>query len=167
MKDLSSQEHLAGERDEKFLILERSAHADLATIGRLYQALGASRLAESEPEETLIVIAYRLHTLYTAFENLFRNIACAFENQLRERAGWHRELLQRMKLDLMPIRPAVIDEAAYGKLDELLRFRHFFLAAYGVPIDPARLSLALRDALELKPLYRGQIERFLGFVRSL
>lgn len=153
--------------NEKFLILERSARADLEAIDRLYQALGTPRLAESEPEETLIVIAYRLHTLYTAFENLFRNIAGAFENQLRERAGWHRELLQRMKLDLMPIRPAVIDEAAYGKLDELLRFRHFFRTAYGVPLDPARLSLALREAQELKALYQEQIERFLGFVRSL
>ena len=30
-----------------------------------------------------------------------------------------------------------------------------------------RLSLALRQTLELRPLYRDQIERFLQFVQSL
>jgi hypothetical protein len=153
--------------NEKFLILERSVRADLEAIDRLFEELGTPQLTEAEPEEKLIVVAYRLHTLYTAFENVFRNIAGAFENQLREKAGWHRELLSRMKLDLTPIRPAVIDEKAYAKLEELLRFRHFFRTAYGVPLDPERLSLALRQALELRPLYRDQIERFLQFVQSL
>lgn len=153
--------------NEKFLILERSVRADLEAIGRLFEELGTPQLTDSEPEEKLIVVAYRLHTLYTAFENVFRNVASAFENQLRDQAGWHRELLSRMKLDLTPIRPAVIDEKAYAKLDELLRFRHFFRTAYGVPLDPERLSLALRQALELRPLYRDQIERFLQFVQSL
>ena len=47
----------------------------------------------------MIVIAYRLHSLYIAFENIFRNIAASFENHL-DQAGWHRQLLQRMRLDL-------------------------------------------------------------------
>lgn len=153
--------------NEKFLILERSVRADLEAIDRLYAALGTPQLAMSDPEEKIIAVAYRLHTLYTAFENIFRNIAAAFENDLRDRAGWHRELLQRMKLDLLPIRPAVIDNEAHDDLDELLRFRHFFRTAYGVPLNPARLDLALRHALDLRPLYREQIERFLGFVESL
>jgi ribonuclease HepT-like protein len=151
---------------ERFLVLERSVRADLQVIDRLYAELGAPDLAAADPEK-LIVVAYRLHALYTAFENLFRSVALAFENELRERTGWHRELLQRMKLDLTPIRPAVIDEAAYEKLDELLRFRHFFRTAYGVPLDPARLQLAVDKALDLEPLYQPQIERFLQFVQSL
>jgi hypothetical protein len=153
--------------NEKFLILERSVRTDLEAIDHLYGSLGTPELAASDPEEKLIVIAYRLYSLYSAFENAFRSIASAFENELRDRAGWHRELLQRMKLDLTPIRPAVIDEVAHAWLDELLRFRHFFRTAYGVPLDPARLSLALRAALELRPLYRQQIESFLQFVQSL
>ena len=153
--------------NEKLLILERSVGADLEAIDRLYEAFGAAELGESEPQERLIVLAYRLHTLYTAFENIFRNIAVAFENELTERAGWHRELLKRMMLDLLPVRPAVIDREAYDRLDELLRFRHFFRTAYDIPLDPVRLSVALRQAMELKPLYREQIERFLRFVQSL
>jgi hypothetical protein len=128
---------------EKFLILERSVRADVQAIEQLFESLGAPDLSPSDPEEKLIVIAYRLHSLYSAFENLFRNIAGTFESEMRDPSGWHRELLQRMKLDLTPIRPAVIDEEAYAKLEELLRFRHFFRTAYSVPLDPSRLSLAL------------------------
>jgi HepT-like protein len=56
-----------------------------------------SELGESEPQEKLIVFGYRLHSLYNAFENIFRNVAVAFENSLDDRTGWHHQLLQRMR----------------------------------------------------------------------
>jgi hypothetical protein len=152
--------------NEKFLILQRSIQNDLEAIDRVYEALGSPELEETEPQESMIVIAYRLHSLYTAFENIFRNIATSFENQM-ERAGWHRQLLERMRLDLWPIRPAVIDTAAYDKLDEMLRFRHVFRTMYGMNLDPLRLQVVLRKALELKPLYKEQLGRFLEFLRAL
>lgn len=150
----------------KFLVLERNIQSDLETIDRLYAALGSPELGESTPEESLIVIAYRLHSLYTALENIFRNIASAFENNL-DVSSWHRDLLQRMRLDLTPVRPAVIDAEAYEKLDEMRRFRHVFRTLYGVELDPLRLGVVLHRALELKPLYRIQIERFLEFLRGI
>jgi hypothetical protein len=143
--------------NEKFLILERSVRADLEAIDQLFESLGTPDLSATVSEEKLIVIAYRLHSLYSAFENAFRNIAGMFENKLRDRAGWHRELLQRMKLDLIPIRPAVIDEEAYAKLDELLRFRNFFRCRPRLdrgPEAPACLRLSLAD--ERAPARRGQ-----------
>jgi hypothetical protein len=72
-----------------------------------------------------------------------------------------------MRLDLTPLRPAVIDAEAYEKLDELRRFRHVFRTMYGPDLDPLRLQVVLRRALELKPLYRDQIGRFLAFLSSL
>lgn len=152
--------------NEKFLILERNIQKDLETIDKVYDDLGSPELDEGESQETIIVVAYRLHSLYSAFENIFRNIATAFENQM-DQVGWHRQLLERMRLDLTPIRPAVIDTEAYDKLDEMLRFRHVFRTLYGDNLDPLRLQIVLRKALELKPLYRDQIERFLQFLRQL
>ncbi len=152
--------------NERYLVLERSIQADLGMIARLYEALGETDLKGAEPQEVLIVIAYRLHSLYSAFENIFRNIATAFENQL-DPVGWDRQLLQRMRLDLLPIRPAVIDDKAYGSLDEMLRFRHVFLTMYGIELDASRLQVALQKTLALKPLYQPQIEKFLEFLRSL
>lgn len=152
--------------NEKFLVLERNIQADLEAIGEIYEALGAPEIDESESQESLIVIAYRLHSLYTAFENIFRNISASFENHL-EQASWHRQLLQRMRLDLSPLRPAVIDAEAYERLDEMLRFRHVFRTMYGLDLDALRLGVVLRKALELKHLYRPQIEKFLEFLRGL
>ena len=72
-----------------------------------------------------------------------------------------------MRLDLTPLRPAVIDAEAYVKLDELRRFRHVFRTMYGADLDPLRLQVALRRALELKSLYQAQIEHFLEFLASI
>ena len=152
--------------NEKLLVLERSIQSDLEALGKLYEALGAPELEEAESQDVLIVAAYRLHSLYTAFENIFRNIAAAFENHL-DQETWHRDLLQRMRLDLTPVRPAIIDAEAFEKLDEMRRFRHVFRTMYGLNLDPLRLQVVLRRALELKPLYRVQIERFLQFLRGL
>lgn len=152
--------------NEKFLILERNVQSDLAVIGRIYSELGEPELAESDEQEALIVVAYRLHSLYSAFENVFRNIATSFENHL-DPSSWHRQLLERMRLDLSPVRPAVIDDEAYDKLDELLRFRHLFRTGYGLELDALRLQLVLRKALELKPIYRRHIDRFLEYLHSL
>jgi hypothetical protein len=152
--------------NEKFLVLERSIQSDLEIVEQLYDALGSPDLEESEPQEVLIVVAYRLHNLYVAFENIFRNISTAFENHL-DSASWHRQLLQRMRLDLTPLRPAVIDPEAYERLDEMLRFRHVFRTMYGSELDSLRLQVVLRKALELKGLYRPQMESFLGFLRGL
>lgn len=152
--------------NEKNLVLERNIRSDLETIGRLYGLLGSPELTESEPQESLIVVAYRIHSLYTALENIFRNIASAFENNL-DVSSWHRDLLQRMRLDLTPLRPAVIDAEAFEKLDEMRRFRHVFRTSYGLELDPLRLGVALRKTLELKPLYQVQIERFLEFLRGI
>lgn len=149
---------------DSFLILERSIQDDLQTIERLYEELGDPRL-EDMNQEGLIVVAYRLHGLYSAFENIFRNIAKAFENQL-DPSSWHRQVLQRMKLDLSPVRPALIDEEAYEKLDELVRFRHLFRTGYGLRLDGQRLQLVVRKAMELKAIYPEQMTRFLDFLRS-
>jgi hypothetical protein len=151
---------------EKYLILDRNVRADLETIDRLYEALGSPDVTDSSPQEELIVVAYRLHSLYNALENIFRNISKAFENQV-SKESWHSEILQRMRLDLIPLRPAVIDAEAFEKLDELRRFRHVFRTMYGLDLDPLRLQVVLRRALELKPLYRDQIERFLLFLQEI
>lgn len=151
---------------EKAIVLERSIQHDLVTIDAIYAKITGLQIDESD-ENTLIVLAYRLHSLYSAFENIFRQIAKTFENQLDDKAGWHTQLLQRMRLDLMPIRPAVVDDAAFEKLDELRRFRHLFRSAYGLNLDPRRLQLVLDKALELRAIYPPQMATFLKFLQTL
>jgi uncharacterized protein YutE (UPF0331/DUF86 family) len=157
--------------NEKALLLITNVHDDLQAIEEIYAALERYQVPDgsvsAEDEDQMIVIAYRLHNLYSAFENIFLNIARTFENQIDESGRWHTQLLSRMRLDLLPLRPSVIDKAAYRALDELLRFRHLFRHAYTVHLDPDRLRLVLQQAQQLRKLYPSQVERFLEFVRQL
>ena len=148
-------------------VLERDVREDLEVIDRLFAEIASSELDREAPEEDRIVVGYRLHNLYNAFENVFRNIARAFENDLDEHSGWHVELLRRMRLDLLPIRPAVIDAEAFDRLDELRRFRHLFRSLYTSKLDASRMAVALEKARELRQLWPSQIEAFLDFVGKL
>ncbi len=72
-----------------------------------------------------------------------------------------------MRLDVMPLRPAVIDDEAFEAPDELRRFRHLFRHAYGVRLDPLRLRLVLQKAIRLQALYPPQLKAFIAFVERL
>jgi hypothetical protein len=152
---------------EKTQILISSVERDLVAIERIYQELGEPLLSSESDYRELIVVAYHLHHLYSAFENIFLNVATAFENEIKGADRWHTELLDRMTLNLLPLRPRLLDDAAYDALDELRRFRHVFRHAYRSRLDADRLQLVLKKANQLKLLYRPQIDEFLAFVRSL
>lgn len=153
--------------NEKALILERNIANDLAAIETIYAKIGAPTIGEDTEQDALIVLAYHLHSLYVVFENIFLRVAEVFENQLDDQARWHQQLLLRMKLDLTPLRPAVIDDATYDNLDELRRFRHLFRTAYQVQFDPRRLQLVVEKALILKSRYPQQFQVFLAYLQSL
>jgi len=154
--------------DEKHLILERRIRRDLEVLEKIWRDLASVELAgENTDEKELIFIGYRLHNLYNAAENIFRNIAGSFGNHLDGTAGWHAELLDRMSLDLTPLRPAVVDAPALDRLDELRRFRHVFRAAYGTKLDAERMVIVLRKALALRAGFVSQVEAFLSFLDGL
>lgn len=153
--------------DDKILILTSSIRRDLEAIATIYSELERFPLTMDTDGDTLIVIAYHLYNLYNAFENIFQNIAAVFENSADDVERWYAQLLERMRLDVIPLRPAVIDDVAYDALDELRRFRHLFRHAYSVKLDPRRLQLVMHEALALKAIYGSQLEQFVDFVQNL
>lgn len=152
---------------EKTLLLYSSLCKDMQAIEEIYATLEGITLDPTVDEKDLIVIAYRLHNLFSAFENMFVNIAAVFENSIDEAGRWHTQLLEHMALDAMPLRPKVIDDEAYEALDELRRFRHLFRHAYSKRLHADRLNLVLQSALILKNIYKPQLEAFLQFLQTL
>ncbi len=152
---------------EKFLVLDRSVRDDLEAVEEIYATLAPAPLSGEESQEELIVVAFRLHALYCAVENIFRNIAKTFENTLDDATGWHSQLLRRMRLDLHPVRPAVIDAETYEALDELRGFRHVFRSVYRLRLDVRRLSIVLEMAWDVREPLSKQIDDFLVFVREV
>lgn len=146
--------------EERLSLLRASIAAQREEIERIFTKIEERRRGEGEAH--LESLAYQLHNLYCAFEDLFKIVADFFENRIEERARYHRELLWRMKVPIEGVRPALLSEESFRLLDSLQAFRHVFRHAYSYGIDPKKLTLVVEDALKLKELYQGEIERFLG-----
>lgn len=113
--------------------------ADLEAIERILQQMDQTRqdMGPDEPPslQEKAAIGYLLHNLYSAFENIFKNIATAFGNMIGEPQTRHATLLRRMTLEIEGVRPKVIGPEDYDALDELRRFRHIFRHAYALELD--------------------------------
>ena len=84
-------------------------------------------------------LGYSLHNIYNALENCFVQISLSFENHVRDHTRWHRELLEKMFLNIKPLRPAVLPEQVRSLLGDLLGFRHLFRHAYEFKLDQAKI----------------------------
>lgn len=140
-------------------ILKASVEAQKREIEKIFAKIEERR--HGKGDANLESLAYQLHNLYCAFEDLFKIIANFFENRIEERAKYHRELLWRMKISIEGVRPALLSEESFQLLDSLRAFRHFFRHAYSYELDPKKVTLVLEDALKLKGIYQQDINHFL------
>lgn len=122
--------------------------------------IGERRARFRDTDEGIDSMAYRLHNLYGAYEQLFEEVARSFENQV-DGERYHIDLLRRMKLEIEGIRPALLSEQSFALLDELRRFRHFFRHAYSADLDPAKVEDLVGKAQQLRELFQQDTERFL------
>lgn len=106
-------------------------------------------------------MAYQIHNLYGAFEQLFEEVARAFENQV-DPSRYDTDLLRRMTLQIEGIRPALLSEGAATMLDELRRFRHLFRHAYGIDLDPIRVADIAARIPNLRERFTNDTEAFLS-----
>jgi len=149
--------------EERLSLLKASIEAQRREIERIFAKIEERRHGKSVAE--LESLAYQLHNLYCAFEDLFRIVADFFENRIDDRARYHRELLWRMKVSIEEVRPALLSEESYRLLDSLRAFRHFFRHAYSYELDPRKVALVVEDALKLRELYQRDIDYFLEQLR--
>ena len=92
-----------------------------------------------------------IENYYTAVETVLYRIAQVFGNNL-DPQRWHSDLLRRMCVSIPDVRPRVLSEITYSRLDELMRFRHFKRYSFHLEFDWQRLELLLVVARGLAPL---------------
>ncbi len=109
-------------------------------------------------------LAYQIHNYYSCFEELAKGVAKAFENNIEDFSKYHKELIYRMKLDLLGFRPALISENAAVLLDEILKFRHRFLHAYNYQLNPAKVNEQRQNVLALALLLNIDLDKFEAFL---
>lgn len=107
---------------EKYSILLGYFYKQVDLINRLHEEVADIDLHVYEKR---YVFALKTQQLYTAIEDLFKQVAKTFENNIQEIATFHKELLIRMNTEIPKIRPAVIRSEVFRLLDKIRAFRHF------------------------------------------
>lgn len=111
-------------------------------------------------------LAYKLHNLYSAYEDIFKLVAGFFENQIEGSIRYHIGLLKRMLIEIEGIRPNLLSEESFRVLDELRGFRHLFRHAYGYELEAERVIRLAEKSEMLKKTFERDFELFKGSLKS-
>lgn len=122
---------------------------------------------EPSNDDKTVHLAYELHNIYCAFEDLFKEIAKTFENEIEDLSQYHKGLLKRMQLEIRSIRPKVISEESYEFLLEMLGFRHVFRHAYNYNLNPAKVKDIQQKYIESYPSIVRDIKAFQHFLENI
>ena len=148
--------------DEKEIaLLESDLLESYELVKQIYEYILGEKATFKDRIQDLNSMAYHLHNLYGAHEQLFEIVARFFENQITGNR-YHVDLLRRMKTEIKGVRPALIPSITYELLDELQAFRHFFRHAYTAKLDADRVERVVRIAIKLKERFRRDMECFLA-----
>lgn len=152
----------------KYAILKSEILRDAEKLEQLFEKFVSSydRYRQQKEYAFLVEAAFYVNQLYTGFERIFRNIAVSFENSIDEKS-WHKPLLDRMVISIDNIRPAVISETNYKRLDELRAFRHFFRHTYDFDLEAEKFAIVASKTLELRKDYQKDIENIVLFIDNL
>ncbi len=117
MSDKMLAAELMGELEKTLKILKK--------INSFYNEFKNQDLKQiGKTTTTAIVMAEIFVDFFTCVETLFIRISRFFENSLHSEK-WHSDLLHKMTIEIINIRPAVISDETFSILKELLKFRHF------------------------------------------
>ena len=146
----------------KLEIIRSQLERQLLWIEGIYDNLHERHaFANSAPLLYLESAAFQIHNLYSAIEDLLKLVAKEFENHIVDMSRWHRELIDRMTLEIAGVRPALLREETAVYLHKLRSFRHFFRHAYTVALDHDEVLRNLQTAEAVRPLLRRDVQTFL------
>lgn len=121
----------------------------------------AERVSVGAPDELdYAALGYTIHNVFNLIENYATRIAKLFENQV-DPASWHRDLIERMQIEIAGVRPALWDRDLAGRVDELRRFRHVFRNMYANDLDPRRVAAVQETLPETIARFFSAHDRFL------
>ena len=115
--------------------------------------------------EKSIIIAEIFFNYYTCLETIFLRISQFFENNLAA-DKWHRDLLEKMALEIEQVRPRVLSDESVRTLGELLRFRHFKRYYLEFDYDWDRLEFLRKKLDSARPRVRAEIAAFVAALKG-
>ncbi len=156
---------------ENFSLLVQELHNDYSYIRESVElrnkALTRVQASAWTDELDHMVLGSCLHNLYNAFEAYLLRVAKFFENSVDEHM-WHRDLVDRMALDIPGIRPALItDRTLLARIDELRRFRHVFRNLYKNRLHPGKLRIVSEAAEGIDQAFLPMHEAFVRWLEDV
>ena len=106
-------------------------------------------------------LGYTIHNLYNALESYFLRVSRFFENDVPPSA-WHRELVERMTIEIKGLRPRLLDRSLAQDIHELRAFRHVFRNIYGTRLNPDRIRMVQNRVPTTLAAFRSAHERFVA-----
>lgn len=138
----------------------------IAESGRRHAEMRARAAGAQDDEMATMAVAYLVHNIYTAFEGYFLRVAKHFENSPVD-ASWHEELIDRMKIAIPGIRPALITPELVEPLDELRRFRQLFRKSYKSRLRKNRVNEVSDIAVEVVNDFASCHTAFVSWIDTL
>lgn len=149
---------------EKYAVLLGYFDKQMAFVKKIYEELISINL---EPYADRYLFAMRAQQFYTALEDLMKQIAKSFENQIENMGNFHKELLSRMNTEIPKIRPLVISQSSLQFLDKIRSFRHFIRHAYDCELNQKELIILQERFKKEYPDVQKDLAKFRSFINSL
>jgi hypothetical protein len=142
--------------------LASELNADVAVVVAAIDLAGR-RCAEGTPSGRDSA-AHHLSRAYNVIEQMALRVARVFENNVDDERGWHTELIRRLSIRIEGVRPPLFTDELRQPLQELRAFRHVFVHAYDLTIDPEKLGLILKYAHVVRERIPALVSAFVAAV---
>lgn len=143
--------------------------ADMDLLGDLLEKnrFLTRKIENIEPDEfDLAALGYTIHNIFNLMENYFLRIAKFFENNV-DQDGGHRNLIDRMALNIPEIRPALLEPEDLPPLHELRSFRHVFRNIYQGQLNEEKLQEVNRGVPDTIARFSVSHTRFMEKLRKV
>ncbi|HEX2583461.1 MAG TPA: hypothetical protein VHL30_05030 [Chlamydiales bacterium] len=149
---------------ERYALLLGYFDKQVAIITKLYDEITTVDLSIYDKQ---FLFALKVQQFYTGIEDLFKQIAKAFENHIENMGNFHKEILLRMNTDVSKIRPAVISKPSLILLDKVRAFRHFIRHAYDCELDEQELQLIQDKLIKEYKNIEKDLQNFRSYIKKL
>jgi uncharacterized protein YutE (UPF0331/DUF86 family) len=134
--------------------LHEKVEAELEQMDRALRLLPSARGISQLSGLELAGTASLLSALYHGVENIMKQALLAVGVTLPSGAAWHRDLLQSACAH------GIITAALQDRLTPYMGFRHFFVHAYGLDLDPHQLRPLVEDIRPICTRFKLEVTRF-------
>lgn len=152
----------------RLLRLAARIRDELAELDRVADrvAAGWSRALRNADDYYLDGVALNLHGFYSGLERIFELIATTIDAAKPKGENWHQVLLRQMCVETFGLRPAVISQSTYHRLDDYRGFRHVVRNVYAYNFETTKLEQLVTDLPATLAQVRVELLAFAEFLEQ-